>query len=77
MFCWNMFFFATLTSSFGFASCDFAARGVIVGWNRLFVLLQLIIGGFVTEIVCWIMAVLVDDGGEPEPVTREIFATTT
>ena len=56
----------------------FATTGVIVGWNHLFVLLQLIIWEvLLPRLFYWIMAVLVDDGGELEPVTREIFATTT
>ena len=77
-FCWNQLFVLLEHAFFcyiGFSFLDllhviFATTGVIVGWNHLFVLLQLIIWEvLLPRLFYWIMAVLVDDGGELEPVT--------
>ena len=49
------------------------ATGVIVGSNRLNILLQLMIGGLIPILFFLIMAVLVDGGSEQETATREIL----
>lgn len=64
MFCWNVLNFLLHRLYWGnLLPVIFATTGVIVGWNRLIILLQLMSGGLFLRLFC-----LVDGGGEPDTV---------